>query len=1499
MGIIIVNFGFKVITLKRIKKFLKILGRIIATLILLFVILVLILSIPWVQTGLGNYVTKRLNEDFKTNINIEKIGLQFNGDVELKGIHIIDYKKNTLIRAAELNTSILNFKNLYEGNLVFGDIDLYGLEFNIVTYEGETETNLDVFVARFDEDTPKQDSSEFLLSSSDVTISDGTFRFINHNKETPLILEFTDLFTNATNLLISGPNVSARFNTLAFMDSRGLKMKNLVTDFSYTREQIFLDNLKIFTAESRLNGSVKFKYEREDLQFFTDKVQIEANFIDSDIALNELNTFYDEFGVNQRAKLSASITGTLNDMHINGLRLNTSSNSKIFGDINFKNLFNVEENNFYMSGQFQNLSSNYRDLKALLPNVLGESIPSAFDKLGNFTIVGKSEITASNIKANIDIITDLGFINSNLELDKINDIDNASYIGNIVFNDFDLGKFMENPKWGLTSLDLDVDGKGFAVGSLDTQLIGQVQKIMYRGYEYNNLELSGNLGNNVYNGKLVSNDENFKLTFDGLADFSQELREVDFVADIEYANLKAMNFVTNDELAEFKGMVTTKIVGKTFDDAIGFVNFENTYYKNEHDTYYFDDFQITSSFEDEVRYVNVNSPDIITGQLSGVFKFRDIGKLFENAIGNIYSNYIPNKVAANSYIDFNFTIYNKIVEVFVPEIELGKNTNIRGRVESDEKEFKLSFKSPQIKLFDYFADQISLQVDNNNPLYNTYIEIDSLNTNFYNISDLKLINVTINDTLFMRSEFYGGKNNKDSYDLNFYHTINEENKSVVGFKKSDAFFKGNKWVINERRDFHNKIVFDKELKNIQLDSFIMNYGNEEIKLSGVLRDSTYKDISLNFKDVDLNKITPSIDSLNLAGNVNGKLELTQRNGQYLPNSEITVDDLTVNNLVLGSFEANIIGDESLTNYQVNAKIKDDISESFTAIGNINVASNTSSIDIDLNFNKFSIEPLNPFLSGVLSNIRGMINGVAKVQGSLKLPEINGDLILNNAGLTVPYLNVDYAFAQMSSVTLNNQSFIFNNIKITDTEYQTKGLLNGAINHVNFSDWSLDIDLSTDRLLVLNTEEETEDAPYYGTGFIGGSANIKGPASELVISVIAETKKGTYFVIPLTDSETFGDNSFIHFLTLEEKKAKLAGTQVETKKVSGLELDFELDITQEANIKIVIDKVSGSTIEGNGVGNLLIDINTNGKFNIFGDFSVFEGVYNFLYSGIVQKEFTVQPGSTLAWEGDPFNAQLEIKAIYRTQANPSPLLDNPINRSIPVLVETSLSGALEKPEIDFNFEFPSVNSTVRSELAYRLDSKEDRDNQALYLLATGAFSSQLNNISFTGTITERLNGIINGLFASSDNKVNIGLNFEAGENTPEYNTDDRLGVTLQTNISDRILINGKVGVPVGGVSETVIAGDVQIDFLLNEEGTLTAKVFNRENSIRNLGEEIGYTQGVGIAWNVDFDTFGELIDIIFKGKKKAQENIDKKNAEENDNSDNLYPEYVGFKKKNED
>ena len=128
-------------------------------------------------------------------------------------------------------------------------------------------------------------------------------------------------------------------------------------------------------------------------------------------------------------------------------------------------------------------------------------------------------------------------------------------------------------------------------------------------------------------------------------------------------------------------------------------------------------------------------------------------------------------------------------------------------------------------------------------------------------------------------------------------------------------------------------------------------------------------------------------------------------------------------------------------------------------------------------------------------------------------------------------------------------------------------------------------------------------------------------------------------------------------------------------------------------------------------------------------------------------------------------------------------------------------------------------------------------------------------------------MLNDLFADDDNKVQLGIDLDLGETRPDYETDSRLGVTVSTKISDNVLINGKVGVPVGGVSETTVAGDFEVEILLNEDRTLSLKFFNKENSIQNFGEQIGYTQGLGLSYNIEFDNLKELLGKIFTKKYK--------------------------------
>jgi len=671
----------------------------------------------------------------------------------------------------------------------------------------------------------------------------------------------------------------------------------------------------------------------------------------------------------------------------------------------------------------------------------------------------------------------------------------------------------------------------------------------------------------------------------------------------------------------------------------------------------------------------------------------------------------------------------------------------------------------------------------------------------------------------------------------------------------------------------------------------MSYADEEILLNAAIKGAQNKTINLDFKNVDLAKVTPSIDSLKLGGNINGKLSISQQESVYLPKSNLTIDNFEVNDFNLGSFNSNIVGDASLTNYNIEMSLLDDANESLSVYGILDVSGDDPKLNLDINFKDFILDPIAPFGKGIVTNIRGEVSGYAVVSGRLQKPQINGSLKLNQGGLSIPYLNVDYEFKDNTTINLLEQSFIFNASQLIDSEFRSKGVLNGRLSHVNFYNWSLDLNIDSERLLVLNTEE-SEESLYFGTGFVDGNVHISGPMDQMFIEANVTTSEGTIFKIPISDNEVLSETSYMHFLSPEEKLEQEVGAAFVIDDVKGVEMEFNMDLNDNAEIEIILDKQTGSSILGRGNGSMLAQINTNGKFKMFGDFIVLSGDYNFTFGRFIQKKFKLIKDGTLAWDGDPLKAEINIKALYDgISVNPSTLLDNPINQSIPTEVEIHLTGELEQPNLNFDIRFPSINSTLNSELADQLRDKDKREFQAMSLLATGAFRSELTLDSHDafGLVSDGVTSLLNELFADDENKVKLGIDLDLGDNTPEYETDSRVGLTFATQLSDNILVNGKVGVPVGGVSETTVAGDFEVEVLLNEDRTLSLKFFNRENSIQNFGEQIGYTQGLGLSYNIEFDNLRELFTTLFKKNDDQNSTNNNPTVEES-----TLPDYIDFK-----
>jgi hypothetical protein len=1383
---------------------------------------------------------------------------------------------------------LLSAKQAFNSNILLDDVILKDVFVFMKKYKGEDKDNLAVFIQSFKkEKTSNKKPKPFVLKAKNVYGSNMNYKLVNENKENTVVYAALKGGGDLQNMVLEGSTFSSQINGLYFTDSYGLKVNNLTTDFLYSPTEMYAKKANLITKTSNINGDVYFDYDRGDLSDFLNKVTINADFKKSKIGIEDVKNYYQELSGKDVVSFKGKLKGALNNFKVTNLNLTSKKGIEIQGNLAFVNAVSTE-NGFKFRGDLKKTKATYTKLKNILPNVLGKTLPSEFDKLGEFNIVGTIDVSSKDINSNIQITSEIGEGATNLKIKNIDNIDFASYKGNIQFDNFNIGRFFENPLFGKASFKGFVNGSGFKPENINTIFNGEVSKLNFKNYTYKNIVADGEYGNNKFDGELSIDDENFKMQFDGLADLSSEINEFDFKTNIDFLDLKATNLFTRDSISKLKGNIALDIKGNNLDNITGDAIFRDVFYTNEKKEFVFDEFIVISSVKDDVKRVEVKSNDIAKGSISGKFLFDELPKVAQNALGSIYTNYKPYQVSPNQYVDYNFTIYNQIVSVFFPDITIDNNTKIKGRINSNKSLLRFNFSSPKLEIYDNIVENINILTDNQNTLYNTSLTVDEIKTKYYSVSKFNLINRTENDTLYFKSVFKRKEKNSEQFNLDFYYTFNEEGKSVIGFQKSSFNYKGNIWNINPDALNTDQITFDLKNQDFNFSKFKLISGEQEVSFVGKIKGDTEKDLSANFKKVELESFLPQIDSLAIKGTLSGNLNFIQQNSNYKPEAAFTIKDFKINKFKQGDLSLDIIGSNSYKYYDVNLSINNDQSKSFIAVGNLDFTTSKPLMDLKVYLEDFDLQAYSPLGQDVLSSIRGTASGDLFVRGFIGNPEMDGTLYLYNAGLKFPYLNVDYNFEDETIISLDEQSIIFKEIQLTDSEYNTKGTLKGAITHLNFEQWFLDLQINSDNLIVLNTKN-SEEALYYGNAFIDGNASITGLTDQLTIDVNAKTMPGTLFVVPLKDIETVSSYNLIHFKT-DELKVEERQEEIAREAIKGVSLNIDLEVTKEAIAQVVIDEVYGSQLAGSGTGNLRIEINTRGKFNMFGDYSIEEGVYDFKYGGIINKPFVIQKGGTVSWSGDPYDANLDVVAVHKVNANPAVLLDNfNSNRNIEVDLVTKITGGLFSSKQDLDIELNNVDPTIASELEFVLNDNNvnEKTTQFISLLAFNSFrdvdNSNFNaNNAIAGTASSALGAAFSNLLNSGDSKFQLGVDYQQGStdnDVDRLNIDNQVDVSVSTQVSDRVIINGKVGVPVGAQTQSSVVGEVKVEVLLNDEGNFRTVIFNRQNEIQYSNQEEGYTQGVGLTYQVNFNTFSELLRKlgIKKEEKKRQTKKAKKDT----------------------
>lgn len=783
-------------------------------------------------------------------------------------------------------------------------------------------------------------------------------------------------------------------------------------------------------------------------------------------------------------------------------------------------------------------------------------------------------------------------------------------------------------------------------------------------------------------------------------------------------------------------------------------------------------------------------------------------------------------------------------------------------IERNEKKINLEFDSSISN--DFLKSELSIlnekisvnskingNIKSKNFIVNSSVSYDgSLDSEIKEINSDAIIKLNLSDSNSIKSEI----------NLNNIQLITNQNEYLFS-SLTDLNDLLNSEVVNINREYDFLLSWENKRININSDF------SSQIDFFGFYENENSIELNLNLSKLFISNFF-EINNNPLSGEINSLINLKRDSDNRTLSINTNIKNLLIKNYLIGDLDLNALGNTDYSSYALNFNIKNNKNVILESEGTVIAINEKPNFDIDLSLNNFDISFIEKIGERSLENINSSLSGKINLWGSTDNIQHNGELILNNSSFKIPYLNIDYAIENESIISLYNQNIQLNNISILHPETNTYGLLNGIVSHSDFKHWNIDLDFVSDRIYIMN-KLISDNELYYGKAFLKGEISLKGPTNQVSIDIDGASERGTFITIPRNQNLSLENYSFIQFIDINKYSQNLNDNTIDltNEDVSrSLDLNIDLELNSNALLEITIDPQTGSYISGTGNGNLRMEIDSQGKFNIYGDYVTIDGIYNFKDLALIDKKFELKQGGSITWDGDPLNAQLNILATYEVPggANPALLLDNPnFNKKIPADVEIKLSGNLLKPNNpDFEIYFPNTSSTATSEINYKLSDPEIRELQAISLLTQGIF---INEVSvsvegITNNIYEKVSDVFSNILGGSQGPLKVGLNYLQGDKSDilDIKTEDRFGVTLSTQISDNILFNGKIGVPIGGIEETLIIGDVQIDFILNEDGSLKAKVFNRENEFRYIGDKLGYTQGLGLSYNVDFQTFRGLI-----------------------------------------
>lgn len=1465
----------------------------------------LLFSAPPFQAYVKEVVEKELSSFLGSKVEIRSLILKPFNEAVVEGLNVQTPEGANCLYIEKVGAGINLTKLIIDREIEITYGEIIGMNADLRQSEEGAPWNIQFIIDAFSPQSPKKEKTKFdlklhniVLRKCDLTVNkDWAPRIGNNNKLDFNHFKIKDLRSDIVFPRLSDEEINVDVRRLSFYlgENKNLSVDKIAFKSIFTPETLLVENLLIQLPNSLIRPSdIDITYQSPDkiIESFATgnhKIILEDNYI-TPSDLSYLEPFLADF--NRPVKLTVSLVGNTNNLNIPILYIDVPDIGSLDLDAQLDNLSNPEKLTFN-SNRF-NISVRKEAYTKILPLIKG--IPAEtldlISNLGEFIATGSIAGNLGSREYGVDVelignIFDIQ-INGNLR----NETKDRFYIDSeLEINKLDLSEIINKIEIADLKGNINFSGE-VANNNIDGDLKTNISSLIYRGIEIGNLDLSASKENNDIKAEfLMDNDLGFaQFSLDGMIskEFSNIELETTF-RDLNPSKILNLNQLNN---YSFEGDVSLALSGSNIDDITGVIDVSdfNIFDGSQKKKFGLNHLDILSTLSDGQRNINLKS-DWINGEIKGDFNIKDVISETTAMVNGIIPSLVPYPTfepKKESSLDFNFTIDEDIVnnEFFKVPVKPLVPITITGFLNGKEKVADINIEAPYLlqgkdKLVS--DSRVKINLNGQNSLLTGYI------TSTFPVKKGELtLNVDIT-----------GHNDNISTDISWLNIDNHDFNGKVGL---NTFISKNEltrkpeieltispsllsmgdadWNIdNSRIKYADRVISVNDLKIWHKDQFVEINGKASENFNDIIR------VKLADIDVDYIFDTLKINYVTFGGRATGEVD-----GRALLSTEpvaetkhLEIKNLSYNGAIIGDCLATSSWNHSEKKVEIGADITYNNKRRVLASGGVWVT--RDSLAFDFNADKVPVEFIQPFMQVFSSDVGGFASGQVKLFGSFKDIDMTGKIFADSISMKLDYTNTYYHGSD--SIYLYPGRIEIPGFKLYD-RYGNSGIFSGELIHKYFHDPSFTFRLSNAQNLMCYDTSSSLNPDWYGTLFGSGSALIRGLPGWVDISADMSIVGNSSFTFVLNETQYADDYQFLTFsdkrkeARLKERMDTVDDIKARFKKKiteenishSKFGIDIRASVTPSVLFTVIMDPAAGDRISGRGSGPIQIKYESdNDEMKMYGKYTIDQGNYNFSLQDIILRDFKILPGSSISFNGDPLGATLDISASYRVNTNLSDLdksfsTDRDLARTnVPVDAILKVDGPMQQPDITFDIVLPTLTQDVERKVKSIISTDDMMNRQIIYLLALNRFytpeymGSTSNGGELAAVASSTISSQLSNMLGQLTDKVTVSPSFRSDKG--DF-SDMEVDVALSSRLlNNRLLINGNFGYRDKSTSSTTFIGDFDIEYLLNKNGNLRLKAYNHFNDQNYYLRQALTTQGLGVIYRKDFDSFINL----FRRKKR--------------------------------